>query len=154
MALLGPGHPGWIALSASGRAAVLTSPTSRYPHGVVGDEIEAASLTIPMPDGQVEGIAVIAEPVVIEGISPMRADLDGDGVEEVIVTLSDDDVGARIAGYHTDGTLAAEGPPIGLGSRWRHEIGAAPHRTRRWHGGDGGADSAHRWDRRVLSDGR
>jgi len=110
------------------RLLVLSQATTTYPHGVLGDALEAASMslvqteptfeilwTAPMPDGKV-----------VEGLAPIWADLDGNGIREIIVTASDDDSGAQILVFNENGERIAAGPAIGRGFRWRHQLVAAP----------------------------
>jgi len=116
---------GRLTVSDSDELAVLSMPTDRYNHGVVGDEFEASQLDV-VSLGVQEVIWSVGFPqLVIEGVSPLWADLDGDGVQEVVVTLSDDVSGARLAVLGPDGVVA-ESEPIGLGGRWRHQIAVAP----------------------------
>ena len=63
---------------------------------------------------------------VIEGVSPIWADIDGDGDREIIVTVSNDQVGAGLVAYDESGAIVARGPVIGRGGRWRHQIAVAP----------------------------
>jgi hypothetical protein len=62
----------------------------------------------------------------IEGIMPLWADLNGDGMREVIVTLTSYRQGAWLAAYDEDGTLIGDSTAIGQGYRWRHQIVVAP----------------------------
>ena len=106
--------------------AVLASPTDQYAHNVLGDAIEAAAIEwVDICDGTSGRIAVPAEDV-IEGIAPILADIDGDDVVEVLVTLSNSSVGARLAAYELDGPLLAESAPIGQGNRWRNQLAVGP----------------------------
>lgn len=114
-----------VLTDSRGRALVLTGPTSSYGHGVLGDTVEATGFTI-IEDGIPSIHAKIPEGRVIEGTSAIWADLDGDGVKEVIVTTSHTTDGARIDVYEESGKPKAAGPPIGSGNRWRHQIAAAP----------------------------
>lgn len=116
-----------ILLDEKDRLLLLTGPTNRYDHGVLGDGMEASAITLieTQPQMRVIRNITIRSPDVIEGISPIWADLDNDGIREIIVTLSNDRGGARIAAYREDGRLLAESPPIGLGHRWRHQIAVA-----------------------------
>ncbi len=112
------------------RLLFLSNPTERYTHGVLGDKIEAAGITLveTSPEPKILRTITIPEPDVIEGIYPTWADLNNDGEREIIVTLSNAQEGARIVAYDEGGNLMAEGPPIGAGFRWRHQLVAAPFR--------------------------
>ena len=105
-------------------AAVLSSTTDFLRHGVLGDPFEAAAIewvdTCSGESGRIE----IAQPDVVEGISPMLADIDSDGQTEIIVTLSNASRGARLAAFELDGTSAGESEPIGQGNRWRNQLAA------------------------------
>ncbi|MCA9637439.1 MAG: hypothetical protein KC420_15540, partial [Myxococcales bacterium] len=72
------------------------------------------------------GAAAVPPPAAIEALVPIWGDIDGDGEREVVVTVSDAAVGARIVAFAADGALLAEGPAIGTGYRWRHPIAVAP----------------------------
>ena len=63
---------------------------------------------------------------VVEGISPIWADLDGDGLREIIVTQSDAEQGAQVVVYSESGGRIASGPAVGQGNRWRHQLAVAP----------------------------
>ncbi len=110
------------------RLLLLTDPTTRYDHGILGDTIEAAAITLveTVPAPRIALTIPIPEPQVIEGLAPIWADLDGDGVREIVVTVSDGRQGAQLQVYSEDGQIAAVGPAIGQGYRWRHPIAAAP----------------------------
>ena len=111
------------------RIAVLTAPTNRYRHGVLGDQIEASAITIvsTKPSPQIIRTIEIDFPWVVEGIAPIWADLNGDSVRELIVTLSSPSDGGKIVVYNEDGSIAAEGPGIGRGFRWRNQMAVAPY---------------------------
>lgn len=117
-----------ILMDQDQRLLLLTGPTYRYPHGVLGDRIEASAitlvetkpflrdiLTIPVPDG-----------FVIEGVAPIWADVDGIPGREIIVTISNAEQGAQIVVFDESGSRVAFGPAVGLGSRWRHHIASGP----------------------------
>lgn len=117
-----------LVYSADGLLAFLSNPTQRYAHGVLGDGVEAAAISLVnlrQPE-RVERTIAMLDDTVIEGIAPMLADVDGDGRSEIVVTESDDQRGARLAVYRRDGRLMAHGPAIGQGYRWRHQIAVAP----------------------------
>jgi len=112
-----------VVEAPGGELIALTAPTDRYPHGVLGDGIEAAAIDVRAPDGDVTRIEV-GDTMVIEGIAPIIEDLDADGLPEVIVTVSDMYEGARLVVYDLAGDRRAASAPIGRGFRWMHQIGA------------------------------
>ena len=75
----------------------------------------ASAETYPVGNGQV-----------IEGIAPIWVDWNQDGEREIIVTLSDLANGAQVVVFNEQGKRIAEGPAIGQGYRWRHQIAVAP----------------------------
>ena len=111
------------------RIAVLTGPTSRYRHSVLGDAVEADSITIVVTESTpyVERVITVPDPWVIEGLAPIWADLNGDGSEELIVTLSSQTDGGKIVVYNDAGEIEAEGLGIGRGFRWRNQMAVAPY---------------------------
>jgi len=113
-----------ILSDGSGRLLFLSAPTERYPHGVLGDLLEATTITLVDTKADSHEIRKIwIDPGdVIEGIIPIWVDLDGDEEREIIVTQSNADTGARIVVYREDGSLFASGEPIGQGFRWRHQL--------------------------------
>jgi len=117
-----------LLVDEMGRLLLLSDPTAGYPHAVLGDELEASSITLvetdPVP--RVVNTIRISSPYVIEGIAPIWADLNGDGQREIIVTRTSLDDGAQIVVFAEDGTTLATGPAIGRGFRWRHQLAIAP----------------------------
>jgi hypothetical protein len=108
------------------RVLLLTDPTIQYRHGVLGDAVEASSITLvetrPIPRLRLQ--IPIASPEVVEGLSPLWFDVTGDGKREIIVTLSSASQGSRIVVFDEAGELIASGPAIGQGFRWRHQLAA------------------------------
>jgi hypothetical protein len=120
-------------LQAAGPLTVfLSEATQEYRHGVLGDAIEAASVTIlerqpvqigpdpkPVPT---KAAQVSAGPnAVFEDLEPRLADLDRDGAPEVVVVRSTLEGGSSLAIIgRTDGPwgIVAETPPIGQPHRW------------------------------------
>ncbi len=108
--------------------AVYDGPTDRYPHGVLGDEIEYDTLTVTLSDGR-RVSARWQAPIVFEDIAPRLADVDGDDRPEVIAVESHEARGARLAiwGLDGQGALVQRGatPFIGQRFRWLAPVGAA-----------------------------
>lgn len=110
-----------------GDLAVLTSPTRRYDHGVLGDGLEAGGITVlrPSPDGaRLVSSFPAASGGVFEGVAPLWFERDGE--ELLAVTESTPEQGSRISVYRPSGELVGAGPFIGEGMRWRHLTAAAP----------------------------
>jgi hypothetical protein len=80
-----------ILVDERGRLLVLTGPTGRYAHSVLGDTIEASAVTLveTAPELRATPIVTLDREQVIEGIAPRWADLNGDGTREIVVTVSD-----------------------------------------------------------------
>ena len=117
-----------ILSDEQGRLLILTGPSELYDHSVLGDAIEATHITrIDQPlTGDVTAIIQMPEGLVIEGIAPIWADLNGDGEREIIVTVSNAQQGAQILVFNEAGQQIAAGLAIGQGYRWRHQIAVAP----------------------------
>lgn len=114
-------------------AAWYDAPTTRYGHGVLGDAIEAGALYAYAEGAgdDCNAIGVVLDPgFVFEDVAPRLADLDGDGVNEIIVVRASLDQGAQLAVYGAGGdgvslTLRAATPFIGRPNRWLAPVGAA-----------------------------
>jgi endonuclease YncB( thermonuclease family) len=117
-----------LLVDKSARILLLGDATTRYDHGVLGDAVEAASITLieTVPKPRVVGRIPLPHPSVVEGVAPIWTDLTGDGKREIIVTLSDAQQGARIVVFNEAGEQIAIGPAIGKGYRWRHHLVVAP----------------------------
>lgn len=107
------------------RAAWLSTPTTRYAHGVLGDDLEAASLSVELQDGRKLKLT-LPKNAVFEDRYPRLVDLDGDRRDEMVLVKSTQSQGAAlvIAGVR-DGALKilAEGQPIGRPNRWLNPVG-------------------------------
>ena len=102
-------------------------PTTRYPHGVLGDDIEHDTLVVRLSDGR-EISARWAQDIVFEDLQPRVVDVDGDGASEVVVVESHETQGARLAVWGMrDGALAqiAATPHIGTRFRWLAPVAVA-----------------------------
>lgn len=110
------------------RVLLLTKPSTRYPHDIAGDQLEATETTLLETVPSLRVVISIAIPGqrVVEGVSPIWADLNGDGQREVIVTQSDAEQGAQAVVYSKSGEQLAAGPAVGRSNRWRHQLAVAP----------------------------
>jgi endonuclease YncB( thermonuclease family) len=117
-----------LLVDEAGRILLLTDPTTGYDHGVLGDGVEATSISLieTKPGLRVVSKIELPPPSVVEGIAPIWADFTGDGEREITVTLSDAESGARLAVYGETGEQLVVGPAIGRGYRWRHQLAVAP----------------------------
>lgn len=119
-------------MNSVGQVALYANATDRrYVHGIMGDALEAATLLVlDVRESRIRVLARVDLPGedVYEGIAPFWADVDGDGVEDLVTTVANGSLGARLRVYLWDGAGArqeVDGPPIGQGNRWRHQLGAA-----------------------------
>ena len=123
---------GRILFDTDERILLLAGPSRSYRHGILGDRTEATHIVLVDTRGLPKVIRRIGFPtrlprdLVIEGLYPIWTDIDADGAREIVVTASSPVDGARIAVFEEDGTLLAEGPPIGVAYRWLHQIAVAP----------------------------
>lgn len=118
---------GRILQDPRGRLLVVTGASSRYAHGVLGDQVEGTSITLIETAPVVRIVNAISTGIqVFEGTAPIWCDLDDDGDWEIIATLADEVDGAKIVIFNEDGDRIAEGPPAGRGYLWRHLLAAAP----------------------------
>ncbi len=117
-----------ILTDENDRLLLLSDPTNRYPHAVLGDDLEGGSITLieTQPETAVVNQIIIPDPKVIEGMTPLWVDWNGDGEREIIVTQSDASQGAQIVLYSEAGETLAVGPAIGRGQRWRQPLAVAP----------------------------
>jgi hypothetical protein len=105
-------------VSAEGRivAADLAEPTTRYDHAVLGDAVEWGALRLTMADGKVRLIR-LPQDRVFEDVTARLADLDGDGLPEVVVVETDMAQGGMLTVYEAGGRRAATAP-FGQTHRW------------------------------------
>ncbi len=97
-----------------------SEPTKRYPHGVLGDAVEAGSLKIKNRRGETYTFRLPSTEV-FEDIAPRLVDLNLDGRTEVITILSSRTDGASIAVFNLNGNAfikVAQTPFIGRANRW------------------------------------
>lgn len=110
------------------RLLVLSQATTTYPHRILGDGVEAASISLVQtaPTFQILWTAPMPDSRVVEGLAPIWADLDGNGIREILVTTSNDESGAQVLVFNENGERIAAGPAIGRGFQWRHQLAVAP----------------------------
>jgi hypothetical protein len=106
-----------------------SDPTERYRHGALGDPTEWGGLAAGFIDGvrQPDRFRLAGDDV-FEGLYPLVADIDGDGRNEIVTTVSNLATGARLVVFeYEEGQLRiiAESEPIGSGFRWLHQIAVA-----------------------------
>lgn len=118
--------------AAKGFQAWYADPTSRYGHAVLGDGLEPATLGVWTHANSAScGAKVTLEPPhVFEDVAPRLADLDGDGLPEVVTVRSHEALGAQLAVYSLSDDqssleLVASTPYIGTRYRWLAPLGAA-----------------------------
>ncbi len=119
--------------------AWLIAPTRRYDHGVLGDAVEAGGLRARLRDGGELEYRLPADSV-FEALRPWVHDLDGDGLDEIIVVRSYLDAGAALAVYGIrDGEIVhlTETDAIGRRYRWLNPVGVGDF------DGDGGLEIAY-----------
>ncbi len=104
-------------------AAHFTEPTTRYPHGVLGDTVEYGALEL-MVDGEILTVSLPPDRV-FEDLAPRLVDIDLDGALEVMIVESQNQTGAQLAVYNALGEKIAATPHIGTRFRWLAPIGAA-----------------------------
>ena len=122
-----------LVMNGVGQVALYANATDqRYVHGIMGDQVEAATLLVlETRAGQIQLLARIDLPGedVYEGIAPFWADINSDGVEDLVTTVSNGSLGARLRVYIWDGAGIRQelnGQAIGRGNRWRHQLTAGP----------------------------
>lgn len=122
--------------------AEFTEPTTRYAHGVLGDDVEWGALKLTIDKcwgcvGTMVETRLIRLPQnrVFEDLAP-RIFRDDDGTTLVAVVESDAKLGARLSVYDQNGLYVAT-PFIGRANRWLAPIGVADF------DGDGWVDLAY-----------
>ncbi len=116
-----------MAVNGDGLIALYIAATGRYPHGIMGDETEGSTVAaFQILDDELHYFMRVdlSGGEVYEGIMPFWADVNGDGQDDLVTTISDSDNGAHIHIYLLEGTGIREirGPAIGRGYRWRHQL--------------------------------
>ena len=109
------------------KKAWLVQPTLRYGHGALGDKIEARGFKVQLRDGR-ELVYELADQYVFEDLSPRLADVDGDGLDEIILVRASLSEGAAVSIYRVGERRLehfAVSLSIGLAYRWLNPVGVA-----------------------------
>ncbi len=121
--------------------AGFSDATDRYPHGALGDAWEAGGLRAQAGVlGPCDLAIILPDSRVFEDVAPRIADIDGDGLNDIVVIESAFGEGASLAVYGLVGDRLekiAATPPIGLTNRWLSPVGIADLN------GDGGLEIAY-----------
>lgn len=107
--------------------AWLAGKTDRYPHGVLGDKLEASAVRALTADRKPVEF-VLREDSVFEDLMPRLVDVDGDGRDEILVVRSHREAGASLLLLGIRGNRLvrlAESQAIGKPNRWINPIGVA-----------------------------
>ena len=117
--------------STAVQAVVLSDGTERYRHGILGDKVEATTVTVVSVATHALAIRfryVLKAPAVVEDLIPMVAPV-GEGRRPALVmvkSVTRQGSSVLALGWRDTGLEPlAEGPAFGLGNRWVHVIGAA-----------------------------
>jgi len=120
-------------VSSTGLIAVYVGATNqRYVHGILGDNYEGSGLAVLQLTANQFGVVKRTDlqgEDVFEGISPFWADVNGDGTDDLVTTVSNSTVGSWIRVYLFDGkdfTAEINSTPLGQDSRWIHQIAFGP----------------------------
>ncbi len=118
-----------IVEAENGSLAVLSDPTTRYIHGVLGDAFEAGSIGV-LEAGRagydVKGYIRPESGGIFEALAPLWFRPGADEEELLAITETTEREGSRISVYSPDGNLVAAGPFVGEPQSWRHLIAAGP----------------------------
>ncbi len=117
----------------------LADATTRYQHFVLGSLYEPATVAVRLQDGRLLRL-VLPDDSVFEDRQPRLADLDGDGVDEIVLVRSYLRRGAALAVIALRGdklSIIAETPPTDLPRKWLNPAGIADF------DGDGHPDIAY-----------
>lgn len=108
------------------KVLVLAEPTDRFPHSALGDNLEAtAVVVVTVGVNEVETIYQTGDDV-IESIAPLLADVDGDGVDDVVLTVSNDSEAWFVVISSTGSGVVAISDPVDRLLGWRHLVAVGP----------------------------
>ncbi|MCQ3812058.1 MAG: hypothetical protein KTV68_16055 [Acidimicrobiia bacterium] len=107
------------------RVLVLAEPTDRYPHSALGDNLEATAVAVVTVGVNEVEMVYRSENDVIESIAPLLADVDGDGIDDVALTVSNDRE-AWIVVASSGGGVVAISDPVDRLLGWRQLVAVGP----------------------------
>jgi len=111
---------------SSEQVLVLADPTDRYPHSSLGDNLEATTaVVVTVGVNEVETI-YRSEDDVIESIAPLLADVDGDGIDDVALTVSNDREVWIVVASSTGSGVVATSDPVDRLLGWRQLVAVGP----------------------------
>jgi hypothetical protein len=109
----------------------LASPTARYPHSSMGSPLHPSSLHVISREGLAYQLSLPKQRV-FEDLEPRILDMDGDGLDEIIVIEADVERGAALVSYGLRATAGklqlqevARSNFLGLPFRWLNPVGFA-----------------------------
>ncbi len=108
------------------KVLVLAQPTDRYPQSALGDNLEATTVVVVTVGVNEVEVVYESGDDVIESIAPLLADVDGDGIDDVVLTVSNDsEIWFEVASS-TGGGVMAISDPVDRLLGWRHLVAVGP----------------------------
>ena len=108
------------------KVLVLAEPTDRYSLSALGDNLEAtAVVVVTVGVNEVETVYRSGNEV-IESISPLLADVDGDEIDDVVLTVSNGQQSWILVVSSTGGGVVAASDPIDRLLGWRQVVAVGP----------------------------
>ena len=108
------------------RVLVLAEPTDRYPHSALGDNLEATAVAVVTVGVNEVEMVYRSENDVIESIAPLLADVDGDGIDDVVLTVSNDREAWIVVASSTGGGVLATSDLVDRLLGWRQLVAVGP----------------------------
>lgn len=121
-------EPVWLETRDRALLALLTRPTDRYPHGVLGDGLEAGGIALFDPETLEKLVEYrLSPPFVFEQRRVLPA-----GKNRLIATRSSEETGAGVVLFEFQGGAlepAQTARPLGRAFRWLNAFAATPSRV-------------------------
>ena len=108
------------------KVLVLAEPTDRFPHSALGDNLEATSVVVVTVGVNEAETIYQSENDVIESIAPLLADADGDGIHDVVLTVSNASEIWIVVVSSTGGGVVAISDPVDRLLGWRQLVAVGP----------------------------